>query len=381
MKIAFYAPLKPPDHPTPSGDRYMAALLMRALEYAGHRVFLASRFRSREGLGDAVAQVHLRRVGAAIADVLIRRWETDTAARPDLWFTYHVYHKAPDRLGPSVSRALGIPYVIAEGSHAAKQAMGRWSEGYRAALAALQQADALISLNRNDQVGLKQVVGDTARLHYLAPFLDCRRIPTLDRRRLRQQLAASEGLPTDVPWLLVVAMMRPGDKTASYRLLAKSLRRLPDVSWRLVVIGDGQARDAVLTALLSLGRDRTRFLGRRDPGGIAEWLQAADLFVWPAVNEAYGMALLEAQAAGLPVVAGACGGVPDLVTDGQTGLLAPVGDVGAFAGAIRTLLSDPLMRRTMSACSAARVRSGHCLTHAADRLQRILKPLSAPRTP
>jgi glycosyltransferase involved in cell wall biosynthesis len=381
MKIAFYAPLKPPDHPTPSGDRYMAALLMRALEYAGHSVVLASRFRSREGRGDAVAQVHLRRVGAAIAEVLTRRWETDTAVRPDLWFTYHVYHKAPDRLGPSVSRALGIPYVIAEGSHAAKQALGRWAEGYRAALAALQQADALISLNRNDQAGLKQVVSDAARLHYLAPFLDCRRIQNFDRRRLRQKLALSEGLPTDVPWLLVVAMMRPGDKTASYQILAKSLLRLPDVPWRLVVIGDGQARDTVLSALLGLGRDRARFLGRRDLNCIAEWLQAADLFVWPAVNEAYGMALLEAQAAGLPVVAGASGGVPDLVADGQTGLLTPVGDVDAFAEAVRAMLADPLMRRSMSARSAARVRNGHCLIHAAEGLQRILMPLLVARTP
>ena len=64
MEIAFYAPLKAPDHPVPSGDRRMAGLLMAALRAAGHDVMLASRLRSYEGQGDAVSQAEIR---AAIA--------------------------------------------------------------------------------------------------------------------------------------------------------------------------------------------------------------------------------------------------------------------------------------------------------------------------
>ena len=67
-------------------------------------------------------------------------------------------------------------------------------------------------------------------------------------------------------------------------------------------------------------------------------MPARDLYLWPAINEAYGMAFLEAQAAGLPVVAGRTGGVPAVVADGVTGLLTPIGDAAAFAGAVARLL-------------------------------------------
>ena len=70
MRVAFYAPLKPPDHPVPSGDRRMAGLLVEALTRAGHEVELASRLRSRDGAGDAAYQARLERVGAAMAERL-----------------------------------------------------------------------------------------------------------------------------------------------------------------------------------------------------------------------------------------------------------------------------------------------------------------------
>ena len=74
---------------------------------------------------------------------------------------------------------------------------------------------------------------------------------------------------------------------------------------------------------------------------------AADAYLWPAVNEAYGMAFLEAQAAGLPVVAGRSGGVPDVI--GETGILTPAGDRAAFAEAVAGLLDDETRRRDLGA--------------------------------
>ena len=114
MRIAFYAPLKSPAHATPSGDRRVAGLLMQALEHAGHRVELVSSHRTYDGDGDARRQALLRGQGIAIARRLVAQWrEGPHDARPDLWFTYHVYYKAPDWLGPVATAALGIPYVIA----------------------------------------------------------------------------------------------------------------------------------------------------------------------------------------------------------------------------------------------------------------------------
>jgi hypothetical protein len=89
MNIAFYAPMKPPDHPVPSGDRQMARLLIRALKYAGHEVELVSRLRSyvsdpsQELL--TAAQVEAERERARIRS----HWQ-DTGM-PDLWISYHPY--------------------------------------------------------------------------------------------------------------------------------------------------------------------------------------------------------------------------------------------------------------------------------------------------
>src|SRR5947199_10153754 len=125
MRIAFYAPLKSPTHGTPSGDRRVAGLLMDALAAAGHRAQVASTFRSYDGDGDEARQRALRAQGEAYATQLADDWRAAPAAdRPQLWLTYHLYYKAPDWLGPIVSEALSIPYVIAEASYAAKRAYG-----------------------------------------------------------------------------------------------------------------------------------------------------------------------------------------------------------------------------------------------------------------
>ena len=126
VRIAFYAPLKPPTHGTPSGDRRVAGLLMDALERVADHVELVSTFRSFDADGDAAAPGGAARAGRGARAAARRRSgaRRRPRLRPDLWFTYHVYYKAPDWLGPAVSAALGIPYVIAEASHAEKRAGG-----------------------------------------------------------------------------------------------------------------------------------------------------------------------------------------------------------------------------------------------------------------
>jgi glycosyltransferase involved in cell wall biosynthesis len=167
-------------------------------------------------------------------------------------------------------------------------------------------------------------------------------------------------------------MMRPGDKLASYRILAQALAGLLDLPWQLLVAGDGPARGEVEAALAVLGPGRVVPLGRMDEAALLDCYGAADLCLWPAVNEAYGMALLEAQAAGLPVVAGASGGVPSILADGLTGLLAPPGDIAAFAAATRSLLTAPARRAEMAVRAATRARAHHDIAAAAGILERAL---------
>ncbi|HUQ73074.1 MAG TPA: glycosyltransferase family 4 protein, partial [Burkholderiales bacterium] len=321
MRIAFYAPLKSPTHGTPSGDRRVAGLLMDALAHAGHRVEVASTFRSYDGAGDASRQSALRAQGEMLATQLAEQWRAMRPAdRPQLWFTYHLYYKAPDWLGPKVSEALGIPYVIAEASYAAKRAGGPWNLGHEASAAAIRKASVVFCPSRDDIPGLQSIT-DAQRVVHLPPFLEVAPYQSAMARRdaLRAELAGQHGLDAAVPWIAVVAMMRAGDKLASYRVLADAMQRVADLPWQLIIAGDG----AVRTEVEKLFERRACFLGSLGQRRIAEVLAASDLSAWPAVNEAYGMALLEAEAAGVPVISCATRGVPDVVVDGRTGLLVP----------------------------------------------------------
>jgi glycosyltransferase involved in cell wall biosynthesis len=375
MRIAFYAPMKPPDHATPSGDVRVARLLIAALRRGGNRVELASRLRSWDGAGDPRRQARLAALGARNAKRLIARYrKAPRGARPDLWFTYHLYHKAPDWIGPAVAEALGIPYAVAEASFAPKRAGGPWDIGHRAVADALGRADAVFHLNIRDSACVDPLLKPGARAVRLPPFLDLAPFAGPPDRAPFDRL----GIERTMPVLLAVGMMRPGDKLASYRALAKALGQIVDRRWCLVVVGDGPARGEVEAAFAGLPPGRVRLLGALAPEALPALCRAADIYVWPAVNEAFGMAILEAEAAGLPVVAGLVGGVPGIVEDGATGILAPPDDAGAFADAVALLLDEPARRRAMGAAARARAHRVHDLDAAARALDATLRPLAVP---
>ena len=381
MEIAYYAPLKSPRHGTPSGDRRVAGLLMQALEAAGHTVNLTSEFCSYDKIGDPRRQAALRDEGVALAHRLVAQWRDDKALkRPDLWLTYHVFYKAPDWLGPRISAALGIPYVLAEASHAPKRAGGPWAIGHEACGEAIRAADLILCPSRDDLPGVRALANSPERILHLSPFLD----PAPFRAALeahdvhRARFAAAHDCDTGLPWILAVGMMRPGDKLASYRALAASLARLQDLQWCLIVAGDGPARAQVEAAIAGHNlAHRTRFLGQMALDGLAPLYAACDLFAWPAVNEAYGMAMLEAQAAGLAVVSSNLRGVPDVVLDGRTGLLAPPGDEAAFAARMRELLTNPARRSAMGKAAADFVARERGVDVAAKRLADALAQVLA----
>ena len=382
MRIAFYAPMKAPNHPSPSGDRRVAQLLWRALEAGGHEVTLASNFRAYDGAGDNDAQQELERRGGEIADALIAEWQdASNAARPDLWFSYHLYHKAPDWLGPAVSAALDIPYVAAEASYARKQSGGPYGAGLEASLRAIARADAILSFTPEDQEALLPVVKNPACLHRMAPFLEAApyRAARAERLRHREMLAARHGLDVNRPWLLTVAMMRPGDKLASYRLLGRALNLIADPPWQLLVVGDGSAREHVEAALLPIGSDYVFFAGQQNAEDLIAYYAASDLLVWPAVNEAFGMVLLEAAAAGLPAVAGNWRGVSEIVATGETGILIDPWDDIDFAEAVVDLTRDSTRRIAMAEAAAARAETKHGMTAAVTVLNQALAAAQAIR--
>ncbi len=376
MRIAFYAPMKPPDHPVPSGDRQLARLFLKALAQRGHESEIACRFVSRDGTGDPNRQDRLRRLGGKLAIKLARRFESRPAEnRPEAWFTYHVYHKAPDWLGPTVAAELDIPYLIAEASTAPKRAGGPWDIGYHGANQAIAKADAIFTVNSDDWGCLEELIGPKTYHKRLFPFVDSTplRAAAARRQNIRMGYAHHFGWPEDMPLLLAVGMMRAGAKRQSYHLLATAVARLNDRIWRLVVVGDGPCRDEITQELNELVPGRAVFLGELDPAELADAYAACDMLVWPAVDEAFGMALLEAQAAGLPIVAGKQRGVPDIVSPGVTGLLPPPDDAEAFACAVGRLLDDVKLRQTLSRNAASRVHEQYDIPRAAADIDRTLQ--------
>ena len=365
---AFYAPLKSPNHPLPSGDRTMARLLKKALDRAGYSPEIASELRTLDKTGDPQRQILTRQQSLEEASRLIAHYQAlPEESRPCLWFTYHVYYKAPDWIGPRVAQALRIPYAVAEGSRAAKRAHGPWALAHEGAEAALDQADAIFVMTAHDREALEAARPPHQVLIDLPPFLDMRDWPEPSAPRS----------PRSEPRLLTVAMMRNGDKLASYRILASALEQLRHLPWILDIVGDGEAREEVVQRFAALGprvRHHGQIEGRTD---LKTLYEEADLFVWPAVNEAYGMVLLEAQALGCPVIAGAYGGVASVVQHGKTGILTPPGDIAAFADGLSVLLKDHEQRRALGANALRFVRQERDLDHAALRLREALEPLMA----
>jgi glycosyltransferase involved in cell wall biosynthesis len=131
---------------------------------------------------------------------------------------------------------------------------------------------------------------------------------------------------------------------------------------RLVVAGDGPLRDRVPGALGMLPRNE-----------LAPLYARAAVVACPSHREGYGMACAEAMAHGRPVVAGAVGGLLDLVADGETGLLVPPADIGALRGALARLLADRDFRRRLGAAARRRAREGLSRTATARALERAYR--------
>jgi N-acetyl-alpha-D-glucosaminyl L-malate synthase BshA len=120
------------------------------------------------------------------------------------------------------------------------------------------------------------------------------------------------------------------------KVFARASRQVPS---RLVFIGDGPDRPEAVDEARQQGvTDRVVFLGKQD--SVAEIMACADLLILPSQNESFGLVALEAMASGVPVIASHAGGLPEVVENGETGFLAPVGDVEAMADGAVEILRD-----------------------------------------
>jgi glycosyltransferase involved in cell wall biosynthesis len=168
----------------------------------------------------------------------------------------------------------------------------------------------------------------------------------------RPQRRHAGGLDGPATILAVGRLREPKD----FATLVRAGARLEPGRARVLIVGDGPDRAAIEGEIAQLGaEDAVALLGERSD--VADLLAGADVFVLPSRSEGLPMSVLEAMAAGLPVVASAVGGVPELVRDGETGRLVPPGDAGALAAALAELAADPLERARLGAAGRARAEA------------------------
>ena len=167
-----------------------------------------------------------------------------------------------------------------------------------------------------------------------------------------------DGVPDGVRILLAVARLT---RQKGIDVAIRALALLPDETV-LVVLGEGPERAALETLAHQVGVGRRVFLLGRVPD-VAAWLRRATLLVHPARWEGFGLCVLEAMLAGLPVVASNVSSLPELVSDGETGLLVQPGDAAALALAVARALDEP----SLGTAGRERARSRFSVAEMADR--------------
>jgi N-acetyl-alpha-D-glucosaminyl L-malate synthase BshA len=204
--------------------------------------------------------------------------------------------------------------------------------------------------------GIVQSDGVTAISHYLKEatkeifqFDDIEVIPnficqTDYARHPVEDLRASLA-PEGEPLLVHVSNFRPVKRPVDcVEILARVLQK--EVATRLVMVGDGSERTNVEHRARCLGvYEKCVFVGKQP--NIVDYLSAADVLLLPSEQESFGLAALEAMACEVPVIASRVGGIPEVVTDGETGFLSEVGDIEKMAADAAHLLSDTPLRREM----------------------------------
>jgi glycosyltransferase involved in cell wall biosynthesis len=282
----------------------------------------------------------------------------------------HCHDQYSNFFSAMAARWAGVPVVLASKRWLHSPLRYRLANGvgFRAATRVIANSDAVAaSLQRDDRLAPERVV-------VVPNFVDEAAFGA-PSERVRQGWIRDLALEPNAVVVGIVASLLPIKDHAT--LLRAVAALIPDwPALRLVLVGEGPELERLRTLTDELGiAHAVRFAGLRPQVPSFHFL--FDISVLCSVSEGFPNSLVEAMAAGRPIVATDVGGVRDAVRHGDNGLLVAPGDPPAFADALRVLLRDPDLRRTMGATGARRARAEfHALT-VVGSLERLYERLLA----
>lgn len=260
----------------------------------------------------------------------------------------HTFLLPASLYGRAAAMLAGVPIVI--GTEVNIYEHKRWHHGLVERML-MRGTDAVVaSAESVRDFYIRQVHADPAKVEVIYNAVDWSQ---LDTTRTRADVRASIGVSADAPVAGIIARLT---EQKAHRVLFEALAGHAELtSLHLAVVGDGELRDDLRARVSALGLDsRVHFLGaRRDLGDL---LGAIDLFVMPSFWEGLPLSMVLAMGAGLPVVATRVAGIPEVVRDGETGLLVAPGDAAALGAALARLTADPALRTRLGTAARTFVR-------------------------
>ena len=211
---------------------------------------------------------------------------------------------------------------------------------------------------------------NAAKVRVVANGVD---IAALDAARAGETVRQELGLPEGTPVIGLVGRLDHWGKGHKelFTAMASLKNRYPV---HALIVGGGRREEEVRQMAENLGlAGQVHFLGSRQD--VPDLLQAMDIFVLPSYSEGLSLALLEAMAAGLPVIVSAVGGNPEVVTDGETGLIIPPRDAQVLAQALERLLGDPTLAKKLGKNARRHVEANYSLERLGQEINAIYEKL------
>jgi glycosyltransferase involved in cell wall biosynthesis len=361
MKILYFI-----DHLRPDGTQWVLGRLVEGLARKGHQQMVISLNRG----GDEVIVDRLTQSGAEVR--AFSKWSILGAyGIPRLWQeirrrTFDVavtFLFASDVLGRWMAHRAGIPRIVSS-LRARNIDYARWQR--RMVRWTMRWADAVILNSRTFQDFAIQEEGvPKERIHVIPNGIAIENLTgEVDREALRRALGIDEGV-------FLIGSVGRLTKQKGFDIFIQALARLGDPTVELLLVGRGEEEEKLRAQAFALGLGKRVHWGgyRQD---VAQILRILDVYVQPSRFEGMPNALMEAMAAGRPVIASSVDGILDLIDDGIHGLLVPPEDGPALAEAIKALKNHPARASEMAEAAKKRIVIQFGMARILDQWEKVL---------